>query len=300
MTAGAGLVQRAAALMAQGQRDAATQLLSSHLAQDPGDGKAWFYLGRIYLDEAYRWHRAGHPDSVSAPMLLDFASTSFEPAQQLLADSGGVFRALVAVERATLRIERDGWPAAAAIDLPAEDVPLPPVMAELGRNLLASCPRNGVLVTGGLPETAAAWGLRLQGERRDLILIRADMFDWDSRYRAGMDSILGAADADHLAVALSHAAATRAICLGPSVDTLTVPGVTWTPARLVLTSAAAPVAGPALSVFHFGRTGLAGSVWTASVRDIYDLAARRNPALCRSLFVDSDALTLPAIPACGP
>ena len=301
VASGSGPLQRAATYLAQGDRDSAIELLSAHLAEQSDDGRAWFFLGRIYLDEAIRWHRIGHPDSIASATLLDFASTSFEPAQQLLTDSGGVFRVVVAVERATLRIERGGWADAGSMRLAPDEVPLPPVLAELGRNLLASCPRNGVLLTGSLAETASAWGMRLQGERSDLVLVRADMFPWDARYRSGMDSVLGAAAGADLPTALAAAAATRPICLAPGVDSVTLPGATWRPSLLVLTNAPPTTAFSAhLSVFHFGRTGLAGSVWTAAARDVYDLAARRNHALCSTEFVNTVSLTLPTIPACGP
>ena len=296
----AGAVQRAREFMLRGQRDSATEILGRHLSQQPNDGRAWFYLGSIYLGEAQHWHRAGHPPEVSSASLLDFASTSFEPAQELLTDSGGVFRVVVAIERATLRIEKSGWDSMATRRLPADEVPLPPVLVELGRNLLASCPRNGVLLTGSLTETAAVWGIRLQGERGDLLLLRADMYQWDPRYRGRMAAAMGADSAAELPAALAVAAQVHPICLAPAVDSINGPGLEWHASRLVLTTAP-PGTGfvPQLSVFHFARTGLTGSVWTASARDVYDLAARRNRALCTTLFATTDALTPPAIPACS-
>jgi hypothetical protein len=46
-------------------------------------------------------------------------------------------------------------------------------------------------------------------------------------------------------------------------------------------------------------TGLAGSVWSEAARDVYDLAARRNRTLCRTLFQrDDDSPQLPSIAAC--
>ena len=299
VTPAAGAVQRAHAYMLQGQRDSATELLGRHLSQEPNDGRAWFYLGSIYLAEAQHWHRAGHPPDISSASLLDFASTSFEPAQELLTDSGGVFRVIVAMERATLRIEKGGWDSMATRSLRADELPLPPVLVELGRNLLASCPHNGVLLTGSLTETAAVWGIRLQGERSDVVLLRADMYQWDPRYRARMARKLGADSAAELPAALAVAAQGRPVCLAPAVDSIAAPGLEWHANRLVLATTPPPTGFvPQLSVFHFARTGLAGSVWTASARDIYDLAARRNRALCTTLFTTTDALTPPAIPAC--
>jgi hypothetical protein len=300
VTAAAGAVQRARAFMLQGQRDSATELLGRHLSQQPNDGRAWFFLGSIYLGEAQRWHRAGHPPEISSASLLDFASTSFEPAQELLTDSGGVFRVVVAIERATLRIEKSGWDSMTTRKLPADEVPLPPVLVELGQNLLASCPRNGVLVTGSLTETVAVWGIRLQGERADLLLLRPDMYQWDPRYRGRMAAALGTDSIADLPAALAATARIHPVCLAPAVDSITGSGLDWHANRLVLTTAPAATGFvPPLTVFRFARTGLTGSVWTASARDVYDLAARRNHALCSTLFATTDALTPPAIPACS-
>lgn len=292
-------LEQAQVWLDRGQRDSATELLGRHLAAERNDGRAWLFLGRIYLDQAERWHRIGHPDSISETSMLDFAGTSFEPAQELLTDSGGVFRVMVAVERATLRIEREGWDSVATTAVSADEVPLPPVLFELGRNLLSSCPQRGILLTGSLTETAAVWGVRLTGVRQDLILVRPDLYRDDARYRTRMAAVIGVDPGQDLGSALVLASARHPVCLSPSVDSAAAPHVNWHADRLVLASAnpdSSPVT--ALSVFHFGRTGLAGSVWTASARDVYDLAARRNPELCRSLFISTAGLTLPAIPAC--
>jgi hypothetical protein len=299
----AGVIQRAQEYVTKGESDSATDLLGHHLMQRPNDGRAWFYLGRVYLDQAQAWHRTGHRPEASGGLLLDFASTSFEPAQQLLVDSAGVFRVLVAVERGTLRVERSGWDSLASWHPEPVDLPLPPVLLELGRNLLESCPKNGVLVTSSLVETASVWGARLQGTRSDLVLVRPDIYRTDSRYRAAMARAIGADSSVDLPAALASAAKSRPVCLTPSVDSVASPDLQWHASRLVL-STVAPPPPPAwqtpLSVFQFGRTGLTGSVWTIAARDAYDLAARRNHGLCSTLFVNTDALTLPAIASCAP
>ncbi|MES2124643.1 MAG: hypothetical protein V4503_08130 [Gemmatimonadota bacterium] len=299
-TGGGTAVQRADALLRDGHRTAATDLLGQHLAEQPTDGRAWLYLGRIYLADAQRWHREGHQGEPPGPLLLDFAGAAFEQSQQLMTDSGTVHRVLVAVEKATNRTEESGWDAAVALGLPAEEVPLPPVLSELGHNLTASCPRGGVLITGSLVETAAAWGIRLlEGNPGDLILLRPDLYAWDARYRAAMSQALDVDSSATLATALLRASVNRPICLAPSVDSLLAPSLDWRPLHMVL------ITGPArsreagtLSVHQLARTGLAGSVWSEAVVDAYDLAARRNPALCRSLFVATDAQGLPTISSC--
>ena len=301
VTSGGGTaVQRAEVLLRDGRRAAAADLLGQHLAEQPTDGRAWLYLGRIYLADAQRWHREGHVADPPGSLLLDFAGASFEQAQQLMADSGNVHRVLVAVERATNRIEQVGWTDAVARGLPADELPLPPLLGELGRNLLASCPRGGVLVTGSMVETAAAWGTRLlEGSRPDLMLLRPDRYTWDARYRTEMARALDVDPTAGLPIALLRASVNRPICLTPTVDSLTAPALEWRAVRLVL--AAGPATGngeDALSVHLFARTGLAGSVWSEAVRDVYDLAARRNKSLCQTLFSATDAQGLPTIASC--
>ena len=296
------VVPRAQALLLRGQRDSAAMLLGAWVTEQPSDGRAWFFLGRIYLWDAQRWHRAGHPgETSSASLLLGFAGTSFEPAQELLTDSGGVFRVVVAMERATLRIEAGGWDSLATWRPPAEELPLPPVLVELGRNLLASCGKNGVLLTGSssVAEAVAVWGIRLQGDRSDVVLLRPDMYQWDPRYRARMAAVLGADSTSELADALTGAARTRPICLAPTVDSMIAPNLGWRPSRLLL--ATAPATGPSsdLSLFRFVRTELTGSVWMAAARDLYDLAARRNRSLCSTLFASTDPRAPPTVPACS-
>lgn len=300
-TAGGGTaLQRAELLLRDGRRAAATDLLGQHLAEQPTDGRAWLFLGRIYLADAQRWHREGHLADPPGSLLLDFAGASFEQSQQLLADSGNVHRVLVAVERATNRVEQGGWAAAVAHGLPADELPLPPVLGELGRNLLASCPNRGVLVTGSLVETAAAWGVRLlDGVRPDLILLRPDLYAWDARYRVAMARVLEVDSTAELPVALQRASATRQICLTPTVDSLTGSAVAWRAVGLVLAAGPALTSGDEpLTVHLFARTGLAGSVWGEAVRDVYDLAARRNQLLCQTLFSALDAQGLPTIASC--
>lgn len=294
-------VQEAEVLFNQGRRADAAGLLGRHLAEQQNDGRGWFFLGRIYLDNAQLWHREGHDPDEPGPLLLEFSGAAMEQAQQLLADSGSVFRVLVSVERALNRIEADGWPGAPARPVPADEVPLPQVLVELGRNLMVSCPANGVLVTGSLAEVASVWGVHLtSAARSDLVLLRADLYGADVRYRGRMAAALGIDSSLALAEALGAAARYRPVCLGPSLDTIAAPGVEWAASRMVLLGGATGAADSTALVIHqFEMMGLAGSVWTASARDVYDLAARRNRALCGGLFSDVDTGRRPAISACA-
>lgn len=293
-------LQQAEALLRDGRGAAAADLLGRHLATNPNDGRAWFSLGRIYLSDTKRWHRDGHPSAQPGALLLEFAGAAMEQAHHLLADSGNVYRVLVSVERTVARIEDVGWTRGMQSPVTAEDLPLPPVLRELGRNLIASCPTGGVLVTGSLVEMSAVWGTRLvTGDRIDLVLIRPDMYAWDARYRDQMSKAIGVDSALALPAALVEVAERRAVCLTPAVDSLTAPAVEWRPLRLVL--AAGPegtIDSVPLTVHQFASTGLAGSVWTEAAREVYDLAARRNRALCATLFANADARGVPSIASC--
>jgi hypothetical protein len=288
-------------MLRQGDRAAATGLLGRWLAEHPSDGRSWFQLGRIYFSDAQRWHREGHQVDPEGFLLLEFAGAAFEQSQQLLADSGTVYRVLVAAEQAVLRIEDAGWvEAMVGHALAAEQLPLPPVLAELGQNLVASCPVSGVLVTGSMVEAAAVWGTRLGSSARDdLMLIRPDLYDWDARYRVRMAEALGVPIDLDLPAALASVATRRPVCLTPAVDSITTPALAWQPLHLVLASVPTG-ADPAvtLSVHQLARTGHAGSVWSAAARDVYDLAARRNKTLCQTLLAAGDTPGLPSIAAC--
>lgn len=299
--AASSAVQRAEALLRDGRRSDAKMFLGQHLALEPNDGRAWFALGRIHLGDAQRWHREGHPAAGTGIPVAEFASSAFDQANRLLADSASVYLVLAVVEQTTLRIERLGWAVAIERRLAPEELPLPPVLSELGRNLMGSCPRGGVLVTGSLVETASVWGTRLlDDERDDLILVRPDLYAIDSIYRGRMAVAIGADPSAELPSALVAASAKRPVCLTPTVDSITTTVLSWHPLRLVL--AAGTIAnGEApmpMSVHQLARTGIAGSVWSEAVRDVYELAARRNRALCESLFNRPDAHGLPAIAAC--
>lgn len=304
VSAGNSAMSLAEALLRDGRRKDAADLLGRWLSEHPTDGRAWHYLGRIHLDDARRWHRTGHEGDPDGGMLLEFAGTAFEQAQHLLADSGTVYRVLVALERATIQFEAAGWKAMAAMPLTAEELPLPPVLAELGENLLASCPANGVLVTGSLVESAAAWGrwLLSRDARAGLVLLRPDLYTWDPRYRVRMAEELGVPIEATLPEALLQVTQRRPLCLTPTVDSLTAPAVDWRPVRLVLAAGVDPAAdtvSTTLSVHQFGITGLAGSVWSEAARDVYDLAARRNRDLCTTLLAGGDLTpNLPTIASC--
>jgi hypothetical protein len=303
ISAGHSVMSLAEALLRDGRRAEAAELLGKWLSEHPTDGRAWHYLGSIHLADAQRWHRTGHAGEADGGMLLEFAGAAFEQAQHLLADSGTVYRVLVGAERATAYVEAEGWEALLATRFAPEELPLPPVLAELGDNLISSCPANAVMVTGSKVEMAAVWGRWLldPSRRSDLLLLRPDLYEWDPRYRVRMAEAMGVPLELSLPDALLRASTHRPLCLTPTVDSLTAPALAWRPVRLVLATGAAPAGGDPgeMTVHQLALTGLAGSVWSEAARDVYDLAARRNRDLCRTLLASSDiGPRIPAIASC--
>src|SRR5262249_17739661 len=65
-----------------------------------------------------------------------------------------------------------------------EDRRLPPVLEELGENLLRACPHQGILFTEGETDTQAAWYLRFsRGLRPDLTIVPFERWRGDSVLR---------------------------------------------------------------------------------------------------------------------
>ncbi|HEU4699838.1 MAG TPA: hypothetical protein VFS40_11705 [Gemmatimonadales bacterium] len=294
-----GMAPRAAALERQGDRALATEMLGRYLAVAPDDGQAWFQLGRFYLIDARSWHQRGHRGDPPGPLYLDFAVTAFDQSIRLDIDSALVYRGIAEMERARVFVEDSGW-AAARQRRPRTGAPaLPAFILELGDNLLNSCPTAGVLLTGGELETVAVWYQSLEaGHRQDLLPLRPELYALDAEYRGQMARSLGVDSALSVQKALAAVAARRPVCLTPSADSAALPGVTWTPVRLVRVSRAAPLPDDAVvTVTEFVRAAHDGnSAWLGDVRAIYYTAARRNPVLCRGLIplVGGD------VPRCGP
>ena len=167
--------------------------LWARVAADSTDGAAWLELGRAYLQRgaAYHAHKKPTPiDTVLAHATLDTAQLAFErsarwSAGTRTADSARVYRIYTIGERAYVDWESAGSSAATLAwhTLP-EGVRLPPVLEELGENLLRACPHQGILFTAGETDTQAAWYLRFQrGLRPDLVIVPIERWRGDSVLR---------------------------------------------------------------------------------------------------------------------
>ena len=177
---------RAQPSCSQGQRDSATELLGRHLSQQPNDGRAWFYLGSIYLAEAQRWHRAGHPPETSGALAARLRQHVVR-ARAGTADRFGRRLPGGRRDRARHAAHREGrlGQHGDAGSLPADEVPLPPVLVELGQNLLASCPqerRAGHRIAGR--DGGGHGGSGCRANAATSCCFARTCTEWDPRYRA--------------------------------------------------------------------------------------------------------------------
>jgi hypothetical protein len=167
--------------------------LWARVAADSTDGPAWLELGRVYLQQGADYHAHQQPapvDTALAQATFDTAQLAFERAIQWspgtrTADSARVFRVYTVGERAYVDWETSGTAAATLRwhTLP-EGLRLPPVLEELGENLLRACPHQGLLLTAGETDTQAAWYMRFaRGLRPDLVIVPMDRWRGDSVLR---------------------------------------------------------------------------------------------------------------------
>src|SRR3989441_1874778 len=167
--------------------------LWARVTADSTDGPAWLELGRVYLQLGADYHTHKKPmtvDTVWAHATLDTAQLALERAARFTAgtrtaDSARVYRVYAYGELAYVDWEAGGIAAATLTwhSLP-ESLRLPPVLEELGENLLRACPHQGILFTAGETDTQAAWYLRFsRGLRPDLTVVPFDRWRGDSVLR---------------------------------------------------------------------------------------------------------------------
>jgi hypothetical protein len=276
---------RAAALERSGERQMAIDMLGHYLAMAPDDGRAWFQLGRFYLLDARDWHLQGHRGDPDGLLYLDFAATAFDQAVRLSVDSGLVYRGLAELERSVVVVEDSGWniggPAHSQPNTPA----LPPLILELGANLLSSCPAGGVLLLGSDLEALSVWYDNTDLRAREVIPISPDRYATDSIYRRRMAEAMGISPNLPVRTALEDVASRRVLCLTPDADSAAAPRLDWTPFRLTRVSRSSQPRNDALSLTELLQATRQGtSIWVQDVRGIYDRAARFNALLCSSLL----------------
>ena len=280
--------------------------LRARVVEDSTDGRAWLELGRALARWSATYHRhahGAHGDTAWARAVLDSAEESFARAVRLLpgtraADSAAVHRVSARAERALLVWETrgveavpDAWGAEGA----ADGARLPPVLEELGENLLRGCPRGGVLVTAGELDGDAAGYMRfVRGLRPDLLVIPLAAWRGDSVLRGRVARELkllrpgrSAGEAALLAVLVER----RTLCVSVAFDRPPAirRGLRWDTRPLLW------VAGPRVREdrvpprdFVFAAARLATDehhTWVGPVMALYRRAVRETPALCEALVV---------------
>ncbi len=176
--------------------DSVRAALWARITADSTDAQAWLEVGRAYVQVVGRYHTHRTPaspplpDTAWARAALDTADQAFARAARFgrgtrAADSALVFRVYAWGQKALLAWETGGAEAATTAwhALP-ETLRLPPVLEELGENLLRACPRRGILLTAGDADTYAAWYMRFaRGLRPDLLILPLAAWTGDSVLR---------------------------------------------------------------------------------------------------------------------
>jgi hypothetical protein len=273
------------------QGDSVRAVWWARVAADSTDGRAWLGLGKSYLRLAadYHTHRAA-PDSLRARATLDTAEQTLVRAVRWnagtrAADSAQLFLAFSYGERAYLDWELHGQGAAVSAwhRLP-EAVRLPPVLEELGENLLRACPRGGILFTANDIDTQTAWYLRfVRGLRTDLIIVPFERWRADAVFRGQVVREMKIRDAS-----LRALGETRALCASMAFERPPEvrPAVKWNKRPLVWVAGRESKADrvPAQD-FAFAALRLAldqHETWTQPAVAIYRRAASHVSALCRA------------------
>jgi hypothetical protein len=267
--------------------------LWARVSADSTDGPGWLELGRFYLRRGveYHTHRQAVPvDTAFAHGTLDTAQLAFDRAIRWspgtrTADSARVFRVYTVGQRAYVDWETGGAGAATlAWHMLPENLRLPPVLEELGENLLRACPHQGLLLTAGETDTQAAWYLRFgRGLRPDLIVVPLEQWRTDSVLRNRVVRELKTRDAS-----LRALSRTRAVCASMGFERAPElrPSVKWNKRPLVWVTGKESKADrvPARD-FVFAALRLAideHETWTEPALLLYRRAADQVGDLCKA------------------
>ena len=274
-------------------QDSARASVWARVAADSTDGAAWLDVGRYYLQLSDAYHAHKKPvvvDTVFAHAILDTAQLAFDRSARLstgtrTADSARVYRVYAFGERAYVDWESGGTAAATLAwhGLP-ESLRLPPVLEELGENLLRACPHQGVLFTADEMDTQAAWYLRFaRGLRPDLVVVPLDRWKSDSVLRNRVLREMKKRDP-----ALRALGETRAVCASIGFERAPEqrPEVKWNKRPLVWVSgreAKDDRVPPQDFVFAALRLAVdEHETWTAPVTALYKRAVSNVGGLCKA------------------
>ena len=267
--------------------------LWARVSADSTDGPAWLELGRFYLQRGAEYHAHKKPvpvDTVAAHATLDTAQLALDRAIRWspgtrTADSARVYRVYTVGERAYVDWETGGTAAGTLTwHMLPETLRLPPVLEELGENLLRACPHQGLLLTAGEIDTQAAWYLRFaRGLRPDLVVIPLERWRGDSVLRNRVLHELKTREAS-----LRTLSQTRAVCASMGFERAPElrPPVKWNKRPLVWVTGKESKADrvPARD-FVFAALKLAideHGTWTEPALMLYRSAADQVGDLCKA------------------
>ena len=285
--------------------------LRGRAAQDSSDAQLWLLMGRAYLGLGVEAHGATHrssEDSVWTRAVLDTAEEALGRAAALagplgssaVGDSARVFRVGAWAARSWLGWEAGGVKAGVEAWGPLPmDLRVPPVLDELGENLLRACPARGVLLTAGDADFYAAWYMRFaRGLRPDLLVLPLAAWRSDAVLRARLMADLklgrrGGADAW-----LAELVRRRPVCVSMAFDRPpeTRPRIRWETRPLVWVAGEgkSPRVPPRDFVFGALRLALDSSdPWAEPALAAYTRAARATPTLCDAMATFKVAADVP-------
>jgi len=271
--------------------------------RDSTDAQLWLLMGRAYLGLGAEAHGATHrssEDSEWTRAVLDTAEEALARAAALagplgtsaVGDSARVLRVGAWVARSWLGWETSGVDAGVETWGPLPmDLRVPPVLDELGENLLRACPAGGVLLTAGDADFYAAWYMRFaRGLRPDLLVVPLAAWRSDAVLRARLVADLklgrrGSGDDGWLAELVRR----RPVCVSMAFERPpeTRPRIRWEVRPLVWVAGPegkSPRVPPRDFVFGALRVALdANDPWVEPALAVYGRAARTTPALCEPM-----------------
>ena len=271
--------------------------------RDSTDAQLWLLMGRAYLGLGAEAHGATHrssEDSEWTRAVLDTAEEALARAAALagplgtsaVGDSARVLRVGAWVARSWLGWETSGVDAGVETWGPLPmDLRVPPVLDELGENLLRACPAGGVLLSAGDADFYAAWYMRFaRGLRPDLLVVPLAAWRSDAVLRARLVADLklgrrGSGDDGWLAELVRR----RPVCVSMAFERPpeTRPRIRWEVRPLVWVAGPegkSPRVPPRDFVFGALRVALdANDPWVEPALAVYGRAARTTPALCEPM-----------------
>src|SRR6266446_1511824 len=272
--------------------------LRGRAARDSTDAQLWLLMGRAYLGLGAEAHGATHrsgEDSEWTRAVLDTAEAALARAAALagplgtsaVGDSARVLRVGAWALRSWLAWESGGVETWGPLPI---DLRLPPVLDELGENLLRACPARGVLLTAGDADFYAAWYMRFaRGLRPDLLVVPLAAWRSDAVLRARLATDLKLRARTGADAWLGELVRRRPVCVSMAFEKPpeTRPRIRWETRPLVWVAGPegkSPRVPPRDFVFGALRVALdANDPWVEPALAVYGRAARTTPALCEPM-----------------